>query len=530
MCPDKNQCISAKLLKLKGFKIQHKIGSGSFSTVYKALTDNEQHTEVAIKCIDKTKVSENRFDSIVNEIKALKLLHHQHIVTMLDFLWDESRHPLNNTKTTVSKTALPTAMRNTSTPTTSAQPDLNSSSSSSNFEFSSPITKPPPITLNDFITLSQLKGPDIPNQTYSPPPPASTHVAEVHVVRSPSSDLPGFPGTTQPDSASLVKRINELINQRESLIDKISELSSKLSQYEVNVHANVPLSSSRSRKIAIFSDSMLRGVAQLMHQHINTISSNTKITSMIKPNAYFSQVTEGVESQCRDFGADDFVIIQAGTNDMNTLEPNSAKILPIKHLISLANITNVILCSIPYRFDSLAHLSTNVYETNTYLKYVCTKYNFTYFDTNAILRRSHFTRHGLHYNGKGKYVLSKNILDLIAHRSSVVKTPQIISRSNQKTNDHEPILPRRLVSNSNCTKGVHNNVSISQTNNQEKSETSVHPVASDQLQKFSKKPNYTFGDIIDISSVNDNLVDNLSNSTFSFENFPPLLQPRKILL
>ncbi|KAI5725641.1 hypothetical protein M8J77_018043 [Diaphorina citri] len=89
MCPDKNQCISAKLLKLKGFKIQHKIGSGSFSTVYKALTDNEQHTEVAIKCIDKTKVSENRFDSIVNEIKALKLLHHQHIVTMLDFLWDE---------------------------------------------------------------------------------------------------------------------------------------------------------------------------------------------------------------------------------------------------------------------------------------------------------------------------------------------------------------------------------------------------------------------------------------------------------
>ncbi|KAI5735121.1 hypothetical protein M8J77_014454 [Diaphorina citri] len=145
-------------------------------------------------------------------------------------------------------------MRNTSTPTTSAQPDLNSSSSSSNFEFSSPITKPPPITLNDFITLSQLKGPDIPNQTYSPPPPASTHVAEGHVVRSPSSDLPGFPGTTQPDSASLVKRINELINQRESLIDKISELSSKLSQYEVNVHANLPLSSFRSSKIAIFSD------------------------------------------------------------------------------------------------------------------------------------------------------------------------------------------------------------------------------------------------------------------------------------
>lgn len=30
---------TTKLIKLKGFKIQHKIGSGSFSTVYKATTD-----------------------------------------------------------------------------------------------------------------------------------------------------------------------------------------------------------------------------------------------------------------------------------------------------------------------------------------------------------------------------------------------------------------------------------------------------------------------------------------------------------
>ncbi|KAI5745769.1 hypothetical protein M8J76_014096 [Diaphorina citri] len=173
-------------------------------------------------------------------------------------------------------------MRNTSTPTTSAQPDLNSSSSSSNFEFSSPITKPPPITLNDFITLSQLKGPDIPNQTYSPPPPASTHVAEVHVVRSPSSDLPGFPGTTQPDSASLVKRINELINQRESLIDKISELSSKLSQYEVNVHANLPLSSFRSSKIAIFSDSHIEKTIPKNHDILRTRLAETVKNRRVK--------------------------------------------------------------------------------------------------------------------------------------------------------------------------------------------------------------------------------------------------------
>uniref|UniRef100_A0A8D9ERJ8 non-specific serine/threonine protein kinase n=1 Tax=Cacopsylla melanoneura TaxID=428564 RepID=A0A8D9ERJ8_9HEMI len=87
MSQDKDN--TSKLIKLKGFKIQHKIGSGSFSTVYKAWTENKDHVEVAIKCIDKTKVSGKRFDNIVNEIKVLKLLHHEHIVSMIDFLWDE---------------------------------------------------------------------------------------------------------------------------------------------------------------------------------------------------------------------------------------------------------------------------------------------------------------------------------------------------------------------------------------------------------------------------------------------------------
>ncbi|XP_008483355.1 netrin receptor UNC5D-like [Diaphorina citri] len=53
---------------------------------------------------------------------------------------------------------------------------------------------------------------------------------------------------------------------------------------------------------------------------------------------------------------------------MSLLQPNSAKILPVKHFVHLASKTNIILCSVPYRYDNLAHLTTNIFETNQWSK------------------------------------------------------------------------------------------------------------------------------------------------------------------
>lgn len=44
---------------------------------------------VAIKCVDKTKLSGSAVDNIITEISLLKLLKHENIVEMKDFLWDD---------------------------------------------------------------------------------------------------------------------------------------------------------------------------------------------------------------------------------------------------------------------------------------------------------------------------------------------------------------------------------------------------------------------------------------------------------
>ncbi|XP_026466317.1 serine/threonine-protein kinase ULK3-like [Ctenocephalides felis] len=74
-----------------GYDIVNKIGSGSYSNVYKGFKQGKEKVKkpVAIKCILKGNLSGSAVDNIISEIKLLKTLKHEHIVEMIDFLWDE---------------------------------------------------------------------------------------------------------------------------------------------------------------------------------------------------------------------------------------------------------------------------------------------------------------------------------------------------------------------------------------------------------------------------------------------------------
>lgn len=282
----------------------------------------------------------------------------------------------------------------------------NSTSSSFDFEFSTPLVKPP----RNGTSLSTRAS----TYSFDSPPPSLPKSNSHDGLGSSSShdtivlkDDSFFPDV--PENAQLLQRIDELVIQRDALIGKIQELSSKL---EVNSSTTqVPKTDFSVNRIAIFSDSMCRGVSKIIH---DKFCSSAKVSSLVKPNANFFQVTKNIPSFCKDFGTKDVIVIQAGTNDMSLLQPNSAKILPVKHFVHLASKTNIILCSVPYRYDNLAHLTTNIFETNSYVKYVCRKHNFTYFDTNAFMHRSLYTRHGLHYNMKGKRIMSNRLVKFIS--------------------------------------------------------------------------------------------------------------------
>ncbi|CAH0602305.1 unnamed protein product [Chrysodeixis includens] len=77
--------------KIDGYVVTEKLGSGSYSTVYKAYTKVGARSIVAIKCVDKSRVkhSGSAVDNLITEIRLLKSLTHPHIVHMKNFTWDD---------------------------------------------------------------------------------------------------------------------------------------------------------------------------------------------------------------------------------------------------------------------------------------------------------------------------------------------------------------------------------------------------------------------------------------------------------
>ncbi|XP_063835987.1 serine/threonine-protein kinase ULK3 [Ostrinia nubilalis] len=77
--------------KIEGYVVTEKLGSGSYSTVYKAYTKVGARSIVAIKCVDKSSIknSGSAVDNLVTEIRLLKTLEHPHIVHMKHFTWDD---------------------------------------------------------------------------------------------------------------------------------------------------------------------------------------------------------------------------------------------------------------------------------------------------------------------------------------------------------------------------------------------------------------------------------------------------------
>lgn len=75
---------------ISGYTITERIGSGTYATVYKAWKNGEIPRDiVAVKCISWSRLrSKQASDNSLEEIRLLKNLHHQHIVEMKDFLWD----------------------------------------------------------------------------------------------------------------------------------------------------------------------------------------------------------------------------------------------------------------------------------------------------------------------------------------------------------------------------------------------------------------------------------------------------------
>lgn len=67
--------------------LTEKLGSGTYATVYKGISKITKEV-VAVKCIERARLTTSSAENLFTEIKVMKQLKHKHIVRLLDFEWN----------------------------------------------------------------------------------------------------------------------------------------------------------------------------------------------------------------------------------------------------------------------------------------------------------------------------------------------------------------------------------------------------------------------------------------------------------
>lgn len=160
--------------------------------------------------------------------------------------------------------------------------------------------------------------------------------------------------------------------------------------------------------VNVFADSHGRDLFDLL---CPLLPETVQIDVDFKPGAKFNAVVKKLNVE-KAASSNQINVIIAGTNDINP----SLSIDSIKEELDLSIIKDfpgpLIICDIFPRFDmSDPEISSPI---NNYLHSKLSKNsNIHFLSSKYSLKKYHFTRHGLHLNGKGKKVLAKLIADQV---------------------------------------------------------------------------------------------------------------------
>lgn len=192
-------------------------------------------------------------------------------------------------------------------------------------------------------------------------------------------------------------------------------------------------------KIIVLSDSQGKN----MYPYIQNLANGYQVFVHTKPGAKLKHVVSAAKCFIKECTENDFVVLLAGTNDIGQYEPSQLSITQgLKSLLSLDVKTNVIINSVPYRFDTM-QFNDKIFYANMAITKLIREYkgklSLTYGELNTILHRCHFTRHGLHINKRGKRILGRSIVDTINSRVGPT-LPQALDDRQQKTACTKPIV------------------------------------------------------------------------------------------
>ena len=149
-------------------------------------------------------------------------------------------------------------------------------------------------------------------------------------------------------------------------------------------------------------DSHIRGVAERMAIKLR---SSVRTIGYVKPNAYLNNITSTMKSEIKNLSKND-VVLCGGTLDV-ARNNTSIGLSFILQFVKNTEHTNVIFIDARHRFDleGSSCVSKEVNAFDRKLNKIIKRYKHTS-QLHLNMQREHFTRHGMHMNGSGKYRIS----------------------------------------------------------------------------------------------------------------------------
>jgi hypothetical protein len=190
-----------------------------------------------------------------------------------------------------------------------------------------------------------------------------------------------------------------LINDKEEVKNPTWLLPNQVSTHYLKPK-NLP------HKIEILGDSHLIGVAASI---TNNMGKKYEVCSLTQPGAAMTQIVDSQEEILKNLGKNYAIVINGGSNDIHTI---NGKVNVIQksmvHFIQNYSNTNIVLITIPHRYDLQMHDKRNlsIQAYNCKLKNISNIFHHvTLVETSLEWR--FFTKHGFHLNKTGKEWLAK---------------------------------------------------------------------------------------------------------------------------
>lgn len=149
-------------------------------------------------------------------------------------------------------------------------------------------------------------------------------------------------------------------------------------------------------RVLVYGDSMTRDFGSILQQ----LMPEYLVQCHTFPGAPIEFVVRDLPLQARNLSKKDIVFILAANNDVPHFSPQRLDNV-LKQLSPLCLKTNLVMSSIPYKFNNSKH-NSNIFASNQYILSQSSVYKYFYFESNFFLSREMYTKHGLHFNMGGK--------------------------------------------------------------------------------------------------------------------------------